>query len=316
MTGKIVVHGGAGFWKRDISRALIGVRIAASAGSRILADGGSAVDAVEAAVSVMEDDSVFNAGRGSSLTYAGTVEMDAAIMDGSNLSAGAVALIHKVKNPVQLARLVMEKTDHVLLAGRSAEMLAKAYSLPMTNPITPERRRTLFRFKKEPLKAGLPWVKMNPALLEEHPEIIKHDTVGAVAVDEKGDFAAAASTGGTTMKLPGRIGDTPQIGSGLYADNTSGAATVTGWGEIAIRLTLSKAVCLMMERSLPASRAAELAVRTASKRLKGQAGVIAIDRKGRMATVHNSPFLPWAFSTTKMRSPRAASRGKIVARLR
>ncbi len=294
----------------------MGVRNAASVGSRILADGGSAVDAVEASVSVMEDDPIFNAGKGSSLTYAGTVEMDAAIMDGSNLSAGAVALVSKVKNPIHLARLVMEKTDHVFIAGPTAERLAKAYFLPTSNPITRERRTGLVRFKRKALDGRLAWVKKNSALLREHPETVRRDTVGAVAVDEKGNFATAASTGGTTMKLPGRIGDTPQIGSGLYSDNTCGAATVTGWGEIAIRLTLSKAVCLMMERGLSAKKAAELAVSTASKRLKGEAGVIAIDPRGRFAAVHNTPYLPWAFSTTKMRSPRAASRGKIVARLR
>jgi beta-aspartyl-peptidase (threonine type) len=314
-SGKIIVHGGAGFWRSGVRSALIGVRNAASSGSRILGDGGSALDAVEAAVSVMEDDPVFNAGRGSSLTFNGTVEMDAAIMDGRDLSAGAVALVRKVKNPVQLARLVMERTDHVLLAGRTAEKLAKAHSLPSTDPITPERRRMLLRLKRGPLDARSAWVRKNPILLRKHPEIIKHDTVGAVAVDAKGNFAAAASTGGTTMKLPGRIGDTPQIGSGVYSDNRCGATTVTGWGEVAIKLTLSKAVCSAMERGLSAPRAAELAVRTASKRLKGDAGVIAIDRHGQLAAVHNTPYMPWAFWATGMRAPKAASRGKIVARL-
>lgn len=173
----------------------------------------------------------------------------------------------------------------------------------------------MLRFKKGPLNARLAWVKKNPKLLHEHPEIIRQDTVGAVAVDSKGNFAAAASTGGTTMKLPGRIGDTPQIGSGVYSDNQCGPATVTGWGDVAIRLALSRTVCLMMERGLPATRAAEFAVRTASKRLKGDAGVIAIDRHGQVAAVHNTPFMPWAFSTAEMKGPKASSRGKIVAPL-
>ena len=313
---KIIVHGGAGFWKSDIRKALIGVRNAASSGSRVLMEGGSALDAVETAVSVMEDDPIFNAGRGSSLTFTGEVEMDAAIMDGKNLSAGAVALVRKIKNPVHLARLVMEKTDHVLVAGRTAERLAKAYSLPTTNPITSKRRQMLLKLKRNPLVVGSPWVRKNPILLRNHPEIIKHDTVGAVAMDAAGNFAAAASTGGTTMKLPGRIGDTPQIGSGVYSDNLCGAATVTGWGEVAIKLTLSKAVCMAMEGGLSASRAAELAVKTASKRLKGDAGVIAIDRQGQLAAVHNTPFMPWSFWATGMGHPRTASRGKIVAPLR
>jgi beta-aspartyl-peptidase (threonine type) len=316
MSARILVHGGAGFWRTDIRRAVAGVRSAAASGSKALTAGGSAIDAVEAAVSVMEDDPTFNAGKGSSLTFAGTVEMDAAIMDGQNLSAGAVALLHNIKNPVQAARLVMENTDHVLLAGKTAENLAKAYSLPMANPITLKRRRMLNRMKKGALGARLPWVRKNPQLLREHPKILGHDTVGAVAMDSSGSFAAAASTGGTMMKLPGRIGDTPQIGSGVYSDNRSGAATVTGLGEVAIRLTLSKAVCMMMEEGASARRAAEVAVATASKRLKGDAGVIAIDLHGRIATVHNTPYLPWAFWAAGMRSPKAASRGNIVSPLR
>jgi len=313
---KIIVHGGAGFWKNDIRKGLIGVTRAASFGSRVLMESGSALDAVETAVSIMEDDPIFNAGRGSSLTFTGDVEMDAAVMDGKNLSAGAVALVRKIKNPVHLARIVMEKTDHVLVAGQTAERLANAYSLPMTNPITPRRRQMLLKTKRAPLERGSPWVRKNPILLRKHPEIIRHDTVGAVAMDGAGNFAAAASTGGTTMKLPGRIGDTPQIGSGLYSDNLCGAATVTGWGEVAIKLTLSKAVCMAMERGLPASRAAELAVKTASKRLKGDAGVIAIDRQGQLAAVHNTPYMPWSFWATGMSRPRTAPRGKIVAPLR
>ena len=311
---KIIVHGGAGFRKSDIRNALIGVRHAASSGSMVLMEGGSALDAVETAVSVMEDDPIFNAGRGSSLTFTGEVEMDAAIMDGKNLSAGAVALVRKIKNPVRLARLVMEKTDHVLVAGRMAERLAKAYSLPTLNPITSKRRQMLLKLKRDPL--GSPWIRKNAILLRKHPEITKHDTVGAVAMDAAGNFAAAASTGGTTMKLPGRIGDTPQVGSGVYSDNLCGAATVTGWGEVAIKLTLSKAVCMAMEGGLSASRAAELAVKTASKRLGGDAGVIAIDRQGQLAAVHNTPYLPWSFWATGMGPPRTASRGKIVAPLR
>lgn len=315
MSGKIVVHGGAGFWRTAIRKAMVGLRKSASAGSRVLAHGGSALDAVEAAVSVMEDDPVFNAGKGSSLTFVGTVEMDAAVMDGRDLSAGAVALVRRIKNPVHLARLVMEKTDHVLLAGRSAERLAKAFSLPTANPITRARRRMLLESRKNHLNTRLAWVKKNPGLLQEFPEIVKHDTVGAVALDSEGNFAAAASTGGTTMKLPGRIGDTPQIGSGVYSDNQCGAATVTGWGEVAIKLALSRTVCLAMGSGLSATRAAELAIRTASERLRGDAGVIAIDRRGRVAAIHNTPFLPWAYSTTVMKRPRVRSRGRIVAPL-
>jgi beta-aspartyl-peptidase (threonine type) len=316
MVAKIVVHGGAGFWKRDIKRAVVGVRKSAEAGARMLAADGYALDAVDAAVSAMEDDPIFNAGKGSALTWIGTVEMDAAIMDGRTLSAGAVALVHEIKNPIELARIVMENTDHVLLAGATAEKLAKAFHLPSTSPITARRQQMFLRAKKNLHAARLPAVGKNVELLREYPDLVGHDTVGAVAVDAEGNFAAAASTGGTLMKLPGRIGDTPLIGSGLYSDNECGAATVTGWGEIAIRLSLSRTVCMMMERGVSAPRAAMSAVGMASKRLNGQAGVIAIDRKGRIAAVHNTIFMPWAYWSASMKHPKARAHGRIVARLK
>jgi beta-aspartyl-peptidase (threonine type) len=316
MVAKIVVHGGAGFWKRDIKRAVVGVRNSAEAGARILVVDGSALDAVDAAVSAMEDDPIFNAGRGSALTWIGTVEMDAAIMDGRTLSAGAVALVHEIKNPIELARIVMENTDHVLLAGATAEKLAKTFHLPSANPITERRRQMFLTAKKKLNAAGTTAIGKNIELLREHPELEGHDTVGAVAVDTNGNFAAAASTGGTLMKLPGRIGDTPLIGAGLYSDNECGAATVTGWGEIAIKLSLSRTVCMMMGRRVSALRAATSSVSMASKRLNGHAGVIAIDPKGRIAAVHNTQFMPWAYWSTSMKHPRARMRGRIVERLK
>ena len=316
MDARIVVHGGAGLWRRDIKLGREGVQKAASAGSSVLADGGCALDAVEAAVSVMEDDPIFNAGTGSALTRIGTVEMDAAIMDGRDLSAGAVALIRNTKNPIHLARVVMQNTDHVLIAGQTAERLGKAFHLPAANPITARRLKAFNEMKKKPAIARLAWLKKNPRLIREHPGILEHDTVGAVAVDADGNFASAASTGGMAMKLPGRIGDTPLIGSGLYSDNLSGAATATGWGEIAVKLSLSRTVCLKMEDGLSATKAAETCVRIASERLRGHAGIIAIDRKGRIAAVHNTAYMPWAYSTPSMDMPKASFTGRIAFRLR
>jgi len=316
MMARIVVHGGAGFWKRDIRRGLLGVSAAASHGVDILGRSGSALDAVEAAVCVMEDNPVFNAGKGSSLTLTGTVEMDAAIMDGRDLSAGAVALIHRVKNPIRVARIVMEKTDHVLLAGEEAEQLAIAFMLPQANPMTAYRRRMLLRLKKDRRGQRTNWVEKNTNLLNEHPDLLRTDTVGAVALDDEGNFAVAASTGGPMMKLPGRIGDTPQIGSGLYSDNLAGAATATGLGEVAIKLALAKTVCSHMESGLTAHAAAMRVVETASKRLRGEAGIIAIDRVGHVAAVHNTPLMPWAFSDTRMNKPKARKNGKIVVPVR
>lgn len=316
MIPRIVVHGGAGFWRRDVRRGLVGVSRAASAGVRSFRSGGSAVEAVEAAVSIMEDDDVFNAGKGSSLTAAGTVEMDAAIMNGRDLSAGAVALVHSVKNPIHLARIVMDNTDHVLLASEKAEQLARAFSQPIVNPVTAHRRRLLSELMKGGADPRSRWIDKNPKLLARHPELLRMGTVGAVALDDEGNFAAAASTGGPTMKLPGRIGDTPQIGSGLYADNQAGAATVTGLGEIAVKLVLSKQVCSLMESGLTAQSAAVLAVEKASMRLRGEAGVIAVDRAGRIAAVHNTPLMPWSFSNTRMSRPSTHPHGKIVLPVR
>jgi beta-aspartyl-peptidase (threonine type) len=312
---KIVVHGGAGFWRSDIRLARRGVENAAREGSRVLAKGGCALDAVEAAVSVMEDDPIFNAGRGSALTCLGTVEMDAAIMDGEKLAAGAVAMVRRVKNPVQLARIVMENTDHVLLAGETAERLAGIFHLPSTNPVTAKRRRALDRARRASERGRLPWLKRNRLLLRKHPEILGHDTVGAVAVDANGNFASAASTGGMAMKLPGRIGDTPLIGSGIYSDNKAGAVTVTGWGETAVKLGLSRTMCMLMENGSSASKAAERCVRMASSRLHGHAGVVAIDRAGGIAAVQNTAYMPWAYATNEAKSARAYARGKTIARL-
>jgi len=314
LTFKIIVHGGAGFWRSDIKLARTGVKKAANEGSRVLANGGCALDAVESAVKAMEDNPIFNAGMGSALTYSGTVEMDAAIMDGEMLSAGAVALVRRVKNPVVLARIVMENTDHVLLAGLTAERLARAFHLPSSNPITPKRRKALTRAKKQAAQGRVPWLKRNAAFLRRHPEILGHDTVGAVAMDAAGHFASAASTGGMVMKLPGRIGDTPLIGSGLYSDK-SGTATVTGWGEIAVKLGLARTMCLMMENGMSAPKAAVKCVRSASSRLHGHAGIIAIDRKGRIAAVHNTAYMPWAYASDSVKSLRAHEYGKRVARL-
>jgi len=316
LTFKIVVHGGAGFWRSDVRVARIGVENAALEGLRVLVNGGSALDAVETAVSVMEDDPIFNAGKGAALTCVGTVEMDAAIMDGRQLSAGAVALVRRVKNPVRLARIVMENTDHVLVAGETAERLARVFHLPTANPVTAKRRQALAKVRRDSERGRVPWLKRNRLLLLKHPELLGHDTVGAVAVDDEGNFASAASTGGMAMKMPGRIGDTPQIGSGVYSDNRSGAATVTGWGEIAVKLGLSRAMCMMMENGSSASKAAERCVRMATSRLHGNAGVIAIDRVGRIAAVHNTAYMPWAYATSSMTRPKSYSRGKKIARLR
>lgn len=313
MGSMIVVHGGAGFWpknSRHMRRGLSGVSTSAKEGMNELRNGGSALDAVEAAVVALEDNPLFNAGRGSSLTFLGTVEMDAAIMDGKDLSAGAVSLLPNLKNPIHLARIVMENTDHVLIAGSTAMRLARKFNLPRRNPVTADRKKLYLKLKSELRNHPT----RNSELLREHPDLLT-DTVGAVAMDDLGNFAAASSTGGVALKLPGRIGDTPQIGSGLYADNKAGTVTATGVGEVAIKLVISKTICDLMRKGLSATKACTTAVTLATKSLGGQAGVIAIDRHGRVAAVHNTPFMPCAYSTSKMRIPKVRSRGMIVAPL-
>lgn len=248
MTGPtIIVHGGAGEWPRNRqAAALDGVRAAATAGWLVLKNQASSIDAVETAVVSMEDNPIFNAGTGSALNLAGNVEMDAAIMDGKQLSGGAVAMVKRVKNPVKLARIVMEETDHVLLAGVQAERLATNHRLPRSNPRTRERatawRRGLALFRK----GNTSHLYRNYELLEKG--LLRGlDTVGALALDAEGNVSAACSTGGLALKLPGRIGDSAILGAGLYAENSAGAATATGVGEIAIRTAMSKMACDLMQ---------------------------------------------------------------------
>ena len=289
----IIVHGGAGQWPRERQKeGLDGVRTAAAEGWKVLKRGGSSVDAVEVAVVSMEDNSVFNAGLGSSLNLIGNVEMDAAIMDGRGLEGGAVANVRRVKNPVKLARIVMEKTDHVLMAGPEAERFAVAQHVPLANLQTQEKvrawRRGLILFRR----GRLGHLSRNRRLLLNR-HLPGHDTVGALALDAKGNVAAACSTGGLMLKLPGRIGDTAILGAGLYADNSVGAATATGVGELAIRTVISKAACELMVKTFPAT-AARQCIRMTGARLGRGLGILTLDRKGRHGVAHNTRHLCWA----------------------
>jgi beta-aspartyl-peptidase (threonine type) len=302
----LVVHGGAGIWKGARRRkGLRGVRRAASNGLDILRRGEVALDAVESCVITMEDDSTFNAGYGSALNLLGQVEMDASIMDGQTLQAGAVALVKRVKNPIRLARLVMEKTDHVLIAARGAERLARMFRLESINPVT-HRAKSSWRLLRAQLARGeVAYLPKTSRLLHELPEVMSAGTVGAVARDRDGNIAAATSTGGLALRLPGRIGDTPLIGSGTYADELGGCS-VTGIGEGAIRLALAKTGCDLIQRGLSPQKAAEQSVWHLQRRLGMKIGMIAIDARGRIGSAHSTPDLCWAFVKSSMRAPRAA----------
>jgi beta-aspartyl-peptidase (threonine type) len=309
----IVVHGGAGTWQPERRQGgLRGVERAAKTGFGILLNGGSALDSVTEAVVVMEDDEAFNAGYGSSLTLEKTVEMEASIMSGETLLAGAVALLHDVRNPVRLARTVMEETDHVFVAGEGAEKLARLHDLERRNPVTQLRLR-YYEQQKDLLFKGKSELPKLACLVRDHPGLFDLDTVGAVALDVRGNVAAATSTGGFPLKLPGRIGDSPLIGCGTYADNQSGACSATGMGEIAIRLVLAKTACDYMEKRA-APKAAEQAIKLVNKRIHtyNSMGIVCVDACGRFGAAHNSPNMCWAFMRPGMGEPTASLTGKIV----
>jgi len=311
----IVVHGGAGAWEKERWKSgLAGVKDAANAGFKILQTGGSALDAVEAAVMCMEDNDIFNAGLGSTLTLGKRIEMEASIMEGKTLNAGAVGLLKDIKNPVYLARIVMENTDHVFLVAEGAEKLADLYGLERRNPLTELRLRYWHELAQKLKNGEMESLPKLQKLLQSHPDLFATDTVGAVALDESGDTAAATSTGGRALKLPGRIGDSPLIGCGTYADNEAGACSTTGIGEVAIRLVLAKGACDLIRAGQSAQQAAENCIRRVNDRirLKSSMGLIAVDTQGRIGVAHNTPNLCWAYMTSKMRQPKAAMQAKAV----
>jgi beta-aspartyl-peptidase (threonine type) len=259
---------------------LDGVRRACVAGRAVLEAGGSALDAVEAAVRILEDDPLFNAGTGSTLTAAGDVECDASIMDGETLRCGAVAVVKDVRNPVALARAVMERTEHVLLAGPGASAFAReAGFLPYDNPllVTPRQRA-----RGEAARQGAAAARTG--------------TVGAAARDARGHLAAATSTGGMSMKLPGRVGDTPLVGCGTYADDALAAVSCTGHGERIVQLTLARHAADLVGRGLSTAEAARAAVGLLGSRVRGDGGLILVGPRGRVGFAHNTPAMARAWT--------------------
>lgn len=284
----IVIHGGAGnVTPERIAKAggekayREGLEKALAAGYQVLEKGGTALDAVEAAVRSMEENPLFNAGVGATLNRDGEHELDAAVMDGATLRAGAVAGIKHVKSPVGLARLVMERSPHVLLFGEGAEAFARAQGLePVPN--------TYFRTEAQ-------WKAFQELKAKEAKAPVTRDTVGAVALDRSGNLAAATSTGGMLGKMPGRVGDSPVIGAGTYADNATCAVSCTGWGEFFIRCAVARDVCARMEyQAIPLAKAAREALAKAGK-LGGNGGLIALDAAGHVAMPFDTPGMFRAF---------------------
>jgi beta-aspartyl-peptidase (threonine type) len=302
----LAVHGGAGKWRQDKQqKALKGVRSAAQTGRETLESGRSALDAVEDVVRVLEDDPTFNAGTGSVLNLDGEVEMDACIMDGHRRLPGAVTALRDVKNPISVARKVMEETDHVMLTGEGAQRFARAMDFSSHDCVT-EESRTVYAKKKDDIKSGKKRYSFPnlPELLDEHPELEK-GTVGAVARDKEGQYAAATSTGGLVLKLVGRVGDTPIPGAGTYATENA-AASATGQGELVMRMLSTRRICESIEEGKPAEEAIESCVQSMKSTLGCEAGFIAVGEDGKTAARHDTPHMPHARYEPEMTSPEVA----------
>ncbi|XP_018595580.2 isoaspartyl peptidase/L-asparaginase [Scleropages formosus] len=281
----IVVHGGAGNIPRAReSMSSAGVREAAKAGYVCLQAGGSAMDAVVEAVTLLENNPTFNAGRGSVLTQKGTVEMDAIVMDGRTLASGAVSAVRRIANPVQLARLVMDKTSHLCLTAEGASQFARNMGIPEVQEESLITEYSIMRWRKN----------LSPDANPVESHMGKMGTVGAVAVDLQGNIACATSTGGMLNKMEGRVGDTPCIGCGAYADNKLGAVSPTGHGEAIMKVTLSRLILFYMEQGKSVREAADMGLAYMWDRVQGRGGVVVVDPKGEWVARFNSLQMAWA----------------------
>lgn len=284
----ILVHGGAG--RRPITRTQAACLAEALAtGYVILEHGGPAVVAVEHAIRVLEASGRFNAGRGSRRQLDGVMRMDASIMEGATLKAGAVASIEEIVHPVSAARLVMEKTNHVLLVGPSATRFARYFHLERQSRTKASRLSRRTRFVSA---SGVKTRLLYRAMMRDRAGAMgRHGTVGAVALDGWGTVASGASTGGIDSMLPGRVGDTPLIGCGVYADNRSGAVSMTGLGEGIICLAMAKTVCDRLASRISPAVAAQQILGQLVSRLQGAAGMLVLTSNGRFAIRHVTPCM-------------------------
>lgn len=289
----LIVHGGA--W--DIPQTahdahLSGIEKAIRAGNELLRSGAKAVETVLAVVQVLEEDPTFDAGCGSFLNRAGEVEMDAIIMDGFDLSLGAVAAIQHVAHPVVAADLVRKHSEHVFLVGQGATHFAHQHGLPFCPVENLLVGRELDRYNELKMKKDF-----KTKDFFDFP-LAGRDTVGAVAYDQHGNIAVATSTGGTPNKLPGRVGDTPLVGAGAYADNLAGGAASTGWGESIMKVLMAKtAVDAMSNCSV--QKAAHLALSVLQNKVGGRGGIICINPQGRVSYAYNTPFMARSIATQK-----------------
>src|SRR5579862_1711006 len=294
MQPSLIVHGGAWDIPDDaIAACKQGCRDALVAGWSILSKGGTALDAIEASIIVLEDDPVFDAGYGSHLNLDGQVECDAIVMDAATLRAGSAAGLQRIKNPIRLARKIWEECPHMMLVAQGAERFAQKSGLPLCDPadlISPAERAAWLQCSKDEHAA-------------EHHRGHEQGTVGAVALDSNGRLFAATSTGGTCCKLPGRVGDSPLIGCGCYADSEAGGVSCTGYGEAIMKIVMAKTAVDFLRRPLlsgenelaAASRAAQDAVHLLAARGKGTGGLILLDRSGTPAFAFNTSRMAYGY---------------------
>ena len=303
----IVVHGGAGVIERPAlgpkgdAAYRASLKTATEAGAKVLDGGGSALDAVEAVLNILEDDPLFNAGRGAVFTSEGKNELDASIMDGSNLKAGAVAGVTHTRHPISLARAVMEKSPYVMMVSAGADAFAAHVGLEQVDPsffFTEARWQSLVKqLTKEgkpiparPAGAPPPSEAVPVAFYDEPGDSRSHGTTGVVALDRNGNIAAGTSTVGLQGKMPGRVGDSPIIGAGTYASNQSCAVSATGSGEYFIRLGVAREICnLVRFKGMPIQQAADEVIHKELESLKGDGGVIALTPDGQTAFSFNTP---------------------------
>jgi L-asparaginase / beta-aspartyl-peptidase len=284
-----------------------GVRNALAAGWRVLNAGGAALDAVEEAVVIMEDDETFDAGRGSFLNRDGKVQLDALIMDGSTLRAGGVGCVEHLRNPVRAARKILSESPHVYFVGEGAEKFAAEHGIPLCRNedlIIPREVERLRQYqaelaRRESTRSGSTPSDNDLFAPVVHDATISHDTVGAIALDRNGNIAAATSTGGTLNKAPGRLGDSSLIGCGCYANNESAAVSTTGWGEPIMKLVLAKWTADRISAGNLPEWAAQEAINYLQQRLNGHGGIIVLDPAGHFGIAHNTPRMAWAYKTVK-----------------
>jgi beta-aspartyl-peptidase (threonine type) len=294
----LVVHGGAWAIPDNMVEAhLHGVRNALAAGWRVLERGGVALDAVEEAVVVMEDDETFDAGRGSFLNRDGKVQLDALIMDGATLRAGGVGCVERVRNPVRAARKILSESPHVYFVGEGAEQFAAEHGVELCRNEDLVIPREIHRLREYQRSAGSELSAKDGN--ELFAPTISHDTVGAVALDPDGNIAAATSTGGTLNKAPGRLGDSSLIGCGCYADNLSAAVSTTGWGEPIMKLVLAKWTADRVSAGNLPEWAAQEAMNYLKQRLHGHGGIIVLNTQGQFGIAHNTPRMAWARKTVE-----------------